>query len=211
MKVFQLKSDFNFQSFYPYDPNDSDSPQVRELLRADILMGQETPRLPSWIPAHLYPDKPMLERGNFAHLWGFGGFVADSRACEALRPILEQSCELLPFLPHEGEIFHKINVLTIIDCLDMRRTKWRTNRATGKRLTEIEEYHFIPELLVEGGLFRLPKRGRTLLTVTGRAGQEDDFRAIVEREGLTGLKFEELWSENGPPIRSKSFIDKVLG
>jgi hypothetical protein len=36
-----------------------------------------------------------------------------------------------------------------------------------------------------------------------------EFKSVVEREGLTGLRFEELWSENGPPIKAKSLADRL--
>jgi hypothetical protein len=205
MKVFQLKSDFKYQSFYPYDPRD---PQAAELVKADILMRKGTPRLSSWNPPSIYVEKPELERGNFAHLWGFGGFVVDTHAREVLRSILEDTCELLPFLPHEEEVFHKMNVLKMVDCLDMERTKWRINKATGQKSFQIEEFHFSPERFSESTLFKLPK-DPALLTITGLGDPKLEFKSIVEREGLTGLRFEELWSENGPPIKAKSLADRL--
>lgn len=211
MQVFKIKSDFNYQSFYTFDPNEQESPENKEILRADILLGIGTPRAASWKPLPLYAEKDTKPRGNFAHLWGLGKHAIDSRAIKILQPILEKTCELLPFMPLEdGEIFRRVNVLGRVDCLDEERTKWFVNKKTGEDSTEIEEYHFNPSRF-ESSLFLLPKHGGALLTVTGTSVPELEFKTIIEREGLTGLRFVELWSEDGPPIRMRRFLETLRG
>jgi hypothetical protein len=68
----------------------------------------------------------------------------------------------------------------------------------------------MPHLIPHSALFRLPKRAVTL-TATGIVPLERDLKHVVERENLTGLTFEEIWSEDGPPIRVKTLRDKVKG
>jgi hypothetical protein len=206
MQVFQLKADFNFQSFFPYDPSD---PRGEEIVKADILQGRNVSKLATWVPPPIFVYKPELERGNFVHLWGFGGFAVDGRAHEVLKEILNETSELLPFLPHEGEQFHRLNVLNIVDCLDLEKSKWR-EKPNGSKSTQIEEYQFDPARIGGPTLFKLPKQA-ALLTVIGKHSVPQEFKTLVEREGLTGLKFEEIWSEGGPPIRIKSPAERLKG
>jgi hypothetical protein len=170
------------------------------------LMGSDNAKLSSWNPLPLYPKQPAVVRGNFAHLWGFGGFAIDSYASTVLRPILENTCELMPFLPYNGEIFFRMNVLKRIDCLDREKTKWAVNKLTGAQSTQIEQYSFDSARFTNSSIFRLQK-GPMILALDGLSEPESEFKSIVQREGLTGLKFEELWSEGGPPIKVKSSLD----
>jgi hypothetical protein len=69
--------------------------------------------------------------------------------------------------------------------------------------TQIEEFQFDPTRFDRHTLFKLPKRAG-LLTVDGLGRADPEFKALVENGGLTGLKFEEIWSESGPPIQVKT-------
>ncbi len=203
MKVFKIKPDFGFQSFFSSDPNGPESS-----VPGPFPSGK--PMLSTWTPLPMYVHKPMLERGNFAHFWGCSGkLIIDSRVREALGVILAGTCELLPLLPYKGEVFHVMNVLECVDCLDEKKTRWRIGKSTGKKIG-IDEYHFAPDRFSKSTLFMLPK-GAAPLTVTGLGAPESEFKTIVEREGLTGLKFEEIWSEGGPPIQAKSLLERALG
>jgi hypothetical protein len=206
LQVFKITSDFDYLSFYTHDPDRPESPGMREMLKQDILLGSGTPRAANWKALPLYAEKEAKPRGNFAHLWGLGKLGIDSRASELLKPILRDTCELLPFLPFaDGEVFHRFNLLARVDCLNKDKTRWFADKSTGANTSEIEEYHFHPSRLEKSSLFLLPKGG-TLFAVTGTPTPEFEFKTVVEREGLTGLKFELLWSEGGPPIRRKSFF-----
>lgn len=189
MKIFRISPDFRFQSFYTSDPGAQKFSEVAYL--RDLT--QCKPMLSAWKPLRLVEESPKLKRGNFAHSWG-GGFIADTRAIDTLRPIIEESCELLPLEPYKGEALCILNVLTCIDCLDEGKTK-RIIHSSGTRLAQIEEYHFAPSRIAGSSLFKLPKQA-DFLTVTGLVEPASEFKSIVEREGLTGLKFEELWSSS---------------
>jgi hypothetical protein len=206
MQVFRLRADFQFQSFFPYDPND---PQGEEIVKADIVQGRNVSKLATWAPPPIFVHKPELERGNFTKVWGFNSFAVDTHACEVLKEIFDEKYELLPFLPHEGESIYRLNVLNIVDCLDTEKTKWKL-RPNGENSFQIEEYQFDPTRFNQGTLFKLPK-DPVHFAVTGLDGDKLDFKMLVEREGLTGLKFEEVWSEGGPPIRMKSLGQRLKG
>lgn len=191
MKVFRVRSDFTYQAFYPYDPSD---PAAPETVRADILAGSGTKRESSWQPTKLFVHDPSLERGNFGHLWGFGGFVIDSFARKLLQATLS-GCELLPFLPLDGTTYYRVNLITRIDCLDHGRTKWRTDNESGER-TDIRVYHFDPDRLTSASLFKIPE-DEIYLTAVGLEHGGMEFKAIFDRHGLRGLKFQEIWSQTG--------------
>ena len=200
MKIYRIKADFDLQSFFPFDPKLESSGD--DLVRADIALGRGVRKLSTWRPLPLFVEKPERQKGNFAHLWGFEDFAIDSRACEILRPILEQTCELLPFLPYEGHQYYRVNILNTVDCLNQEKTKWRM-RPNGKRSNGIEEFQFDLTRVGHHSLFKLPKR-TGLLTTSGLETGGPEFKSLIEGAGLTGLKFEEVWSEGGPPIRVKS-------
>ncbi len=189
MIIWKVVPDFRFRSFLASDPDRSELFEVeytRELVKC-------TPMLQTWRPLRLFAESARRKMGNFARSWG-GGFLLDAHARNVLGPLLGGTVEFLPFLPYEGEVLHLLNVLECVDCLDGVRTKYVTDRETGANLTEINEYHFVPERLPSAPLFRLPKRA-ALFALSGQAPTKDEFKKVFEREKLTGLKFEELWSD----------------
>ncbi len=103
--------------------------------------------------------------------------------------------ELLP-LPHRGDLFHLVNVLECVNCLDEQNTKWVLGRTTNARI-RVEEYRFHANRLSESTLFKVPETALgEVLTVSGLKDPEDEFKSVVEREGLEGINFEEVWSDS---------------
>ena len=205
MKVFKVNPDFTFQSFYPWDPN---GPMDPEILKSDSLKMDCTRKMPTWNPLPIVVYKPRLKRGNFFYSWS-GHFLVDAKVREILHSILSKTCELLPFLPYEGEMFYLINVLNCLDCLDKQKTIWRTSPRTGDMISlgSIKEYNFDPARFAGPTLFKIPEqKTNTFLTFTGVGDPESEFKTLVEREGLTGLKFEELWSDSGTQPPDKNIL-----
>ena len=198
MKVFKLAPDFAFQTFHTSDPNNS-----RDGEEEYLLDGKS--KLSTWKPLPIFEADPGLELGNFAYCWD-GGFVVDTSAAEVLKPILEQCAELLPLKGYKSRAYHLLNVLNCPDCLDEQRTKWRVGKKNKTRFA-IEEYAFMPEKLPDSTLFRIPKNV-ALFTVVDHPNSSAEFKKIVEREGLTGLKFDEVWSEDGRRSRRKDLVKK---
>lgn len=186
MKVFRVRLDSNhFQSLLPVDP---------EVWRADLLKMDCKPKLPTWKPPACYVTNPKLKRGSFFH-FASGSFVVDSQACKSLRTILEIAGELLP-LPHGSDAFYLANVLECVNCLDEQNTKWVLGKTTNARI-RIKEYHFHPGRFSESTLFKIPETALAeVLTVTGTKDPEDEFKSTVERQGLQGILFEEVWSSS---------------
>jgi len=190
MRLLEVKPDFRFRTLLTSDPTFEEYSPVtygREIL-------QDRPLLLGWKPLRLFTEHPKRKRSNFARSWG-GGFVIDSHVQDALPQFRGTEFELLPLLPYNGETLHVLNVLLAVDCLDHELTKRAIDDKSGTKLSMIEEYHFVAERVPKSILFRLPKRS-SLFTACGTGRAEYDLESIVEREGLTGLKFEQVWSDS---------------
>jgi hypothetical protein len=202
MKVFEINPDFAYQTFYTSDP---DGPETMD--EEYSLDGGS--KLTTWRSLPIFEADPAQKPvGNFAHCWD-GGFIVDTHASTVLKPVLEKCAELLPLKRYKGRAYYLLNVLNCPDCLDERRTKWRIGKKNKVRFA-IDEYQFVPDKLTDSTLFRIPKHV-SLFTVVGRPRANIEFKTMVEREGLTGLKFEEIWSEGGPPIKVKGIVEQALG
>jgi hypothetical protein len=184
MKVFRIRLNSNdFLSFLPADPT---------IWQTDLLKLDCKPKLPAWKPPAVYAVTPKLKQGNFFHLCS-GAFVVDSSACEALRTILEMAGELLP-LPHQDALFHLVNVLQCVNCLDEQNTEWVLGKTTNAKI-RIKEYHFHANRFSESTLFKIPETALgEVLTLSGVKDPKDEFKSLVERQGLQGIIFEEVWS-----------------
>jgi hypothetical protein len=141
---------------------------------------------PHWGKVSLKKDSEKHPQGNFATCWrGRNTFLMDARAHSIVASILDQDVEILPIEPFRGVEYYFVNVLKELDCLDPENTIW-------KKGIDIE-YQFIPEKLTDSALFMIKGTG-SLFTVVGWPGAEFEFKTLVEQAGLTGLKFEEVWS-----------------
>lgn len=187
MRVYRVQLDLNrFQFFAPED---------QEVFKKQTLVFDGTPRLENWTPPGVYIYQPKLRRGNFLGTGvGGGAFVCDERAREELQTHFEMSGELLP-LPHKGEMFHIVNVTQCINALDEQRTEWVIGRETRARIG-IKRYAFHADRVPDTPLFKIPETDKSeILTAEGRFDPEDEFKPTVEQLGLTGLIFEQIWTD----------------
>jgi hypothetical protein len=216
MNVFRLEPDYNYARFYTWDPNGD---KRQDLYSSGLVGIGGSRKADSWKPLNLYPDQSKQDRGNFIYLLSCN-FAIDERALAICRPLLEPCCEFLPLAPYEGQVFFLLNVLECVDCLDKRATTWvpvrpdtrSGERPEGTRPISIDEYSFDRGRLPTSSLFRIPEeRSVGELTVSGLVPIDEEFKSVVEREGLTGLRFEEIWSEGGPPVGREQRLRKALG
>ncbi len=184
MKVFRVIHDANkYQKLFPKD---------ERIWATDTLDFNCTPKLPAWKPPAVYVLQPKLKPGNFIGLCA-SAFVADRTANEALCDLLEMSAELLPIGDDSlGQMV--VNVTGCFNVLDDANTKWVYGQSTGAKI-RIERYAFHAARFTEAPLFKIPETSKVdILTVTGLKDPEDEFKHRVESAGLTGLLFEEIWS-----------------
>jgi hypothetical protein len=182
MKIYRVRPDVND---YQYFLLEDDSLALSEMLTFD-----GTPVADKWTAPAVYILEPKLRSGNFPDLFSRAVIVVDEIALETLRGLLEMSGELLP-LPHGDKLYHVVNVTGCFNVLDINRTRWRYEKGR----PPIDHYVFHRKRLTETPLFKIPETCKSeILTCEGLNDPEHEFKGQVERLGLKGLIFDELWS-----------------
>lgn len=139
----------------------------------------------NWIPL---PVKRMEPEKNLplSDAPGFTIPVFSRRALEVLRPLIENSIEVLEFKFDEAE-YYGINVTTVLDVIDYTKSEYRTY-SDGKRIMVFEKYVFKEcDELVEHNIFKIKDETRRKAFVT------EKFKNVVEENNLLGFKFELVW------------------
>lgn len=200
MKVFEVRMDLDYKDFFLSNHGGKlwKDHWHRELSRD--LQSSDLRLAPHWerVSLKLDREKAKLGIGNFAECWcGSGNFLMDAHAHKILAPMLEAENEILPVEPFKGVDYYLVNVLKKLNCLDTDNSLYGESSGTAG-------YQFLPEKLTDSPLFTVKWTGG-LFTVVGRPNAGVEFKTLVEQEGLTGLRFEEVWWEGGPTILLKDF------
>jgi len=112
--------------------------------------------------------------------------VVTQRAWELLKPLIGYCCEVLSVIHPSGQPhYFFIHVMETIDALDTERSTFTRNEVTN-RINRIYKYAFKPGLLEGKHIFKLPLESGSDLLV------DDEFRKVVEENGLKGLLFQPL-------------------
>jgi hypothetical protein len=148
-----------------------------------------TPLRDGWHPPDVYVHGPRLQEGHF---WGclFSAAVlaVKHEVAEKIVTFLDQSCETLPLVAEEEGPFILVNVISVVNCLNKKKSRHKRGLPHW-----IDEYAFHANRF-EYSVFKLPETGMSeILCVEGLVAAEDEFKGTVEKYGLTGLKFEQLW------------------
>jgi hypothetical protein len=181
--VYQVRPDVDhYQAFLLRD---------EQLAHSDMVRFDGQPKA-EWTPPEVVERDPTLAGGNF---WGFNALPSSIVASPAtlalteVRALLETAGQILP-LPFRGELFGLLNVTELADALNHERTSWFRAAKTGHPLW-IEEHAFRAERFPTSSLFKIPE-SKDILCHEG-AMQSSGFKSSVERLGLTGLTFTEIW------------------
>lgn len=181
MKVFRVRPDVNnYQYFMLNDP---------ALGLTDMMKFDCKTKAATWVAPEVHILRPHLKKGSFSDLWTTPTIVVNETTLEQLRDLLEMSGELLP-LSYQGELFYIVNVTECFNVLDRNKTKWRY----AKGQLPVDKYEFFQTRFCESPLFKIPETcGCELLTIEGIKAPEDEFKGRVEKMGMQGLLFEEIW------------------
>lgn len=190
MNIYQVWCGFGnrFQGFLLDQP---------ELLSAEqhhrISTFDGRPRT-TWVPPRVYSRYPKKEEPDF---WSFdvgsGAFAVRPEAVRLVYPFLAEAGELLP-LPFKGREFLVCNILECVDALDEAKTEaWRIG-PSGEKYAPKHPF-FIPSHLSHSTLFKIPQLPINIYCLEESEVPEDEFKACVEANKLTGLTFELVWSE----------------
>ncbi|MGB8454764.1 MAG: DUF1629 domain-containing protein [Anaerocolumna sp.] len=111
--------------------------------------------------------------------------IVSFKAVECLKEILEKNVEILPVYIDEQE-FYLINALEVLDCLDHEESDIRYFSGT-ERIRGINKYVFIEQKLIGKNVFKIKEQKKVGPFVT------DKFKEVVEKSGLEGFEFREVW------------------
>lgn len=152
--------------------------------------------LEQWRPPLVSSYQPDLPEGDFSDfgLGAFGTTVFAVRPEVLSRPVIRDYLasvgELLP-LPYQGRDFAVWNVTACIDALDRDASSW-LHYETGERF-RVEFPRFRVDRLGPS-VFKVPEIPEAVfLYADNKTGQGEDFKHLVEDQGLTGLVFRELY------------------
>jgi hypothetical protein len=188
VRIYEVVPDVNHYQSFQFDYPDADP-----FWKSNQWTFDCAPKASTWVPLKVNIVGPKLKRGNFFNL-GSGVVVLDAHATDALRTLLEMSGELLP-LTYKGEQFTVLNVADCVEALDDSKTKWVYGKSTGATI-KIEQYAFHRHRLPETPLFKIPETNKSaILTIEGMKDPQDEFKPSIERFGLTGLTFKEIWND----------------
>jgi|GEM_PF-1439205 len=172
---------------------DYEEPQSQEegaefLRRGDILRRGQ-PVTEPLTPPEVFSRRPKLPSPDFWMFQNYSALAMPPETVEKVRPFLGEAGELLP-LPYKSKTFSVLNVLRCVEY------EIFPEKIPGRLLRE-QAADTIPL-----GLFRAIDR--TYLYVSEATGDPDtEFKAFVEREKMTGLKFLRVWDSEAPDVEIK--------
>ncbi len=195
MKVYLLQplvrnGDYAYESLWPVD--DAGWP---DFWRFDcIAKGQ------NWdaTQAIVAPSEVGEPVGDFPYLT-HGCLVLSTKALSSLRHLLELCCELLPLQCIDGRSFALCNPCPCYDFLDQENTRGK-RFSDGKRWMRIERFAFRRNAVPTSAVFKLADDTRRVFCSSA-------FKTAVEQAGLVGLRFREVWNDDGDPVETIDFLD----
>ena len=192
MKVYLIKREVNtFRSVLFSRSQDIGAP---------LYSFDGTPAAESWAPLKVYCDNPKKKRGDF---WDVGvglTFAATAQALELVRTPFEMAGELLSleFAARRGpsvvEPLTVLNVTSVVDCLDHDRCTFMTFDDGVTVLESEAPLIFNPSRFDEPSIFKVPETAASDIYCREDDGDSElEFKAAVEKHGLTGLRFVQVW------------------
>jgi hypothetical protein len=174
---------------YRYQPNGDQFESFLHEPNIQIILEQFTSGASlyeDWKPISLTTSSSdVREKGYFPALCDWVP-VFSELACAILKPYLKESVEFLPCATEQNERHFLVNILSIVNCLDKEKSDIIYNPVTN-RVSSIRSYCF-NEACIDTMIFKIPETLGLEVYVT------DKFKNLVENNNLSGLLFEELWS-----------------
>jgi hypothetical protein len=187
MKIYRVSADHDFWSLLPVQTDEFVKlrPFQLEIMRA------------TWPSLSFYVRDPArTKRANFFNL-SLGCLAYDHLVNDSdLGETIERSGEVLnATLDGIDEKFYVFNPTACYNCLDRKNTlaRWTPD---GTVPIQVQKYAFHADRVGDCNLFKIPEMKRVgLFALVGRDEPEDEFYAQYHALGFTGLKFEEVWSD----------------
>ena len=144
-----------------------------------------------WSPPPSYVPFPRKKAGDFYGCYSNDSLFAVTKdAAALLATFWDQSCEMLP-IPSDNDALLLCNVTLVVNCLDEKQSSHKPGIPHW-----IDTYVFHSQRF-EHSLFKIPQTCMSeILCVEGLPGGDDGFKKSVDNLGLSGLRFEEIWTDN---------------
>lgn len=167
-----------------------------------------TPRLKDWL-ARPQQVEFLAARRPLADFLGCsypGAFAVTHPINPLVASILEDVGELLPVTTQDGTALSLFSATPAFACIDMDATKGE--RFSDGRLMIVEQFAFRTEALPRRSIF-MPSEypGQLFALQRDDIAPDRDFRFTVEKLGLKGMEFREVWNSDGGPARERPLFD----
>ncbi|HWK05710.1 MAG TPA: hypothetical protein VNS58_18850 [Puia sp.] len=184
MKIYEIKPELDkIQNILPVDENDY-----------ALLDFAGQPKLSGWEPINFYIFNPLRKKANFFILASnSGALVMDELAMYELSSYFGLAGELLPIILEDGTKLYILNVVEVANSLNKEKTEfdYYDDGTRGRILKPIFHDNRFPE----SSIFKIPETVKTtVLTYSGVKDPNDEFITAYKQSGLTGLIFNELYS-----------------
>jgi hypothetical protein len=140
-----------------------------------------------WVPPEVFFHEPLLEKGDFFQT-GPDHMIINERARIALESFFSESAQLLP-LPYKDQILTFVNIIKCYDVLDHEKSII----VGGQKTVFVFDSYKLPF----PGIFKIPETryADIFVYVDTYYPESDNFILQTERNGLQGLSFRHVWSD----------------
>jgi hypothetical protein len=157
-----------------------------------------------WNPPPMIPLHPSRKKPDFWNPSYGQAFAVGERAFKntlGLDKMLTKAGQLLP-LSFQHQTLTVCNILALEGCIDEEKSGWVIRQYDGKRVRPDRPF-FIAGSLPESSLFKISQSPGTMYAWEKDQNPEQEFKACVEKNKLTGLNFFKIWSEEEGIISKK--------
>lgn len=134
----------------------------------------------------LYVREPTLKKPD---IWGLANTLAfEDEVAAKVQLCLDQAGQQFKLRFNNRRLI-VLNVTYVIDCLDKKRSEYNPE------IPDMIDKYVFHEDRLDYSVFKIPETMHSdILTVEGLASPDDEFKPLIEKHGLKGLRFEELYS-----------------
>lgn len=193
MKVFQVRKASDDYRRLAIDQRGLSQEDIWKL--GETLNCRGVPKQ-DWAPPRMHFGNPLKPEPDFWDCEIAGAFAVHPRALGLMGMFLERAGQLLPVRYKDLELT-LCNILEVYDCIDAERSEWLTRPRTGEPYA-VKKPYFVPQHFEASTLFKIPTRTLDIFCWECNRDPEEEFKACVEANKLTGLRFELIWSDEKP-------------
>lgn len=203
-RVYEIEVDVNnYQSLFMKGvdeavyPIEIGTPNGNRVIERETFEFFNRPMPNDWKPLPVETYDPHLPEPDF---WRApeSNIAVSENAFEYVQTQFEISGQVLD-LPYNKRTLKLFNALHVVDCLDKENCLWDEDdggqyedlvMSTERRIV------FDPKRIDDLPIFNIPQIPSVLLCIEEHGDPDEEFKAAVEQNGLTGLIFNLLWEES---------------